>query len=116
LTAYIDFHGDGKLHGSGYLNRGGITPVPYKFTGTYTVTLDGSTTPDAFSGVFHLVDAGGVDVQYFWVMSDNWHRLEFSALSSTLKGENDHPPLAAGTLVKLRSPLPVSPLWREEIV
>lgn len=96
FTGYFDFHGDGSLQGKGFINRGGITPVFVNFTGTYTVIADNSTTPTVYSGKFHTIDAGGVDVEYFWVMSDNWRRLEFSVLHGS-----QHNLVVAGTLMRV---------------
>jgi hypothetical protein len=91
LAAYIDFDGGGNLHGSGYINRGGITPTPYNFTGTYTI-IGGLP----YTGTFELIDAGGGKVQYYWVMSDSWRRLEFMVLHGT-----PHNLVVAGTLTRV---------------
>ncbi|MEP7075361.1 MAG: hypothetical protein ABI878_06090 [Acidobacteriota bacterium] len=93
FAAYLDFDGSGTLHGSGYTNRGGYTPLAHNFVGNYAVNFD--LTANAYSGTFTTVE-GAFIYTYYWVMSDNWHRLEFMTLSAT-----DHPTVASGTFTRI---------------
>lgn len=95
MVAWIDFDGSGNLTASGYINRGGIALLKHDFTGTYTIDSTAMTPPPAFTGTFDLNDPGN-QVQYRWAMSDNWRRLEFTAI-----GANTHPLVAAGTLTRV---------------
>ncbi|MEO6390714.1 MAG: hypothetical protein ABIP75_02610 [Pyrinomonadaceae bacterium] len=96
FAAYLYFHGDGHLHGAGYVNRGGYTPVFHDFIGTYDVAKDITTNPPAYTGKFTTVDAAGIKFEYYWVMSDNWRRLEFMTLHGT-----EFDTVVAGTLTRV---------------
>ena len=98
FAASLDFQGNGLLTGVAKSNIGGENPVDLLFTGDYTVNNVGGV----FSGQFATVDAAGIRVEYYWIMSDHWRRLEFMVLRTKDKAGNPYRPfVVAGTLTRI---------------
>ena len=101
FAANLCFHGDGKLSGNGYSNVAGINPKDLIFTGDYTVDVQINPTGFVHSGTFATVDTQNIRVEYYWIMSDNWRRLEFMVLQTLNNGAPYRPFVVAGTLTRI---------------
>ena len=97
FAASLDFQGSGLLTGVAKSNIGGENPVDLVFTGDYTVNFIGGV----FSGTFATVDAKNIRVEYYWIMSNNWRRLEFMVLRTFKNGVAYRPFVVAGTLTRI---------------
>ena len=97
FAASLDFQGNGLLTGVAISNIGGENPVDLVFTGDYTVNFSGGV----YSGTFATVDAKGIRVEYYWIMSDHWRRLEFMVLRTLNNGAPYRPFVVAGTLTRI---------------
>jgi len=97
FAAYLDFHGDGNLHGAGWTNRGGTNLNQLTFTGDYTVDQQGPV----FTGNYATVDPKGIRVEHYWIMSNNWRRLEFMVTEVTQNGNPYRQFVVAGTLNRI---------------
>jgi len=105
IAIFLDFDGNGGVTGGGTVNRGGYASAVKVFTGIYTVS---STAP--MQGTFTTVEQAGTpnafQYEHYWIMSDNWKRLEFIVLHGNPNGNPvgkpfEHDQIGAGTLTKV---------------